>query len=64
MKKIILAVLTIAVVMLFAGCATSSGPVALLGTESGELGGVSVAAVGGYLNNGQGSVLISLINKT
>lgn len=64
MKKIILAVFTIAVVMLFAGCATSSGPVALLGTESGDLGGVSVAAVGGYINNGQGSVLISLINKT
>lgn len=64
MKKIILAVFTITVVMLFAGCASTSDPIALLGTESGEIGGVSVAAVGGYVNNGQGSVLISLINKT
>jgi hypothetical protein len=64
MKKIIIAVFTVTVILLFAGCATSSDPVALLGTETGELGGLSVAAVGGYVNNGNGSVLISMINKT
>ena len=64
MKKIIIAVFTVSVLLLLAGCATSSDPVALMGTETGELGGLSVAAVGGYVNNGQGSVLISMINKT
>jgi len=63
MKKIIVAVFTVSVLLLLAGCATSSDPVALLGTERGELGDLSVAAVGGYVNNGQGSVLISMINK-
>jgi len=64
MKKIIITVFAVSVLLLLAGCATSSDPVALLGTESGELGDLSVAAVGGYVNNGQGSVLISMRNKS
>ena len=64
MKKIFLILFSVSVVLLLAGCATSYDPVALVGTEYAETGGLTVAAVGGYVNNGQGSVLISLVNKT
>lgn len=63
MKKLIYVLFSAMVVLLLAGCATSSDPVALVGTEYKESGTLTVAAVGGYVNNGQGSVLISLVNK-
>ena len=64
MKKIFLVLFSVSAVLLLAGCATTSDPVALTGTGYGEAGGLTVAAVGGYVNNGQGSVLISLVNNT
>jgi len=64
MKKIFFVLFSVSVALILAGCATSSSPVALTGAAYGEAGGLTVAAAGGYVNNGQGSVLISLVNKT
>jgi len=63
MKKVFLAILCVSTAILLSSCATSSDPVVLTGTGYGEAGGLTVAAVGGYVNNGQGSVLVSLVNN-